>query len=199
MTAREFVINSAGTTPPDTTLGNKPTNPTNSTTPPTLVVTPIPAIINNTSLTVSGTTEAGASVTVKINDGTPQPANVIGTSWTYGATLVVGANSILITAADAASNSAVVTVTTTVESLKPAKVVSTFYDTLTAAYGDSAAGAILAREYVFVGDLTLDMAKNVIIRGGYNADYTTQTGYTTMQGKLTIGKGSLVVDRVVIK
>lgn len=90
-------------------------------------------------------------------------------------------------------------VTATFDFVKPAKVGTTLYDTLTAAYGDSAAGTILAREYTFLGDLTLGATKSIAIRGGYNAAYNDRPGYSTIQGKLTIGKGSLVADRVTIR
>ena len=83
--------------------------------------------------------------------------------------------------------------------VKPAKVGATLYDTLTAAYGDSAAGTILARQYTLIGDFTLDADKAINLRGGYDASYTAQTGVTTIKGKLTIDKGSLTADRVVIR
>jgi hypothetical protein len=35
--------------------------------------------------------------------------------------------------------------------------------------------------------------------GGQNGAYSAQTGVTTIKGKLTIGKGSLTADRVVIR
>ena len=39
----------------------------------------------------------------------------------------------------------------------------------------------------------------VKLYGGYNPDYSAQTGYTTISGKLTIGKGRLIVNRLVIR
>jgi hypothetical protein len=90
-------------------------------------------------------------------------------------------------------------VTATFNFVKPAKVGTTLYDTLTAAYSDSTAGTVLAREYIFTGDLTLGATKSVTITGGYNATYTARPGYSTIKGKLTIGKGSLVADRVEIR
>ena len=90
-------------------------------------------------------------------------------------------------------------VTATFDFVTPVKVGDTPYDTLTAAYGDRAAGTILAREYTLIGDFTLDTAKAVTLKGGYDASYTTRPGATTINGKLTIGKGSLTADRVVIR
>lgn len=81
---------------------------------------------------------------------------------------------------------------------KPAMVGEALYDTLTAAYNDAYAGVIRAREYVFPEDLTLDLAKEVIIMGGYDTDYTNQPGWTSLHGILTIKRGSLVADRLSI-
>jgi YD repeat-containing protein len=53
---------------------------------------------------------------------------------------------------------------------------------------------------LFSEDLLLDkVGKTVTIKGGYGPTFTTQTGVTTVKGTLTIRKGGLVVDRVVIR
>jgi len=54
---------------------------------------------------------------------------------------------------------------------------------------------------VIIEDLLLNAAgKTIKLMGGFvDPNFTTQTGYTTIKGKLTIGQGSLVVDRVIIK
>jgi hypothetical protein len=41
--------------------------------------------------------------------------------------------------------------------------------------------------------------KDLVVKGGYNADFSTQSGFTAIQGGLTIGSGSLVVDRVILR
>jgi len=41
--------------------------------------------------------------------------------------------------------------------------------------------------------------KAIVLKGGYQADYLTRTGYTTIKGKLTIKNGSLRVDRVKVQ
>ena len=75
------------------------------------------------------------------------------------------------------------------------------YDTLQLAY--AAAGnlaTIKARTASFTGDLLLATAgKTVTLKGGYEPTFATQTGFSTLQGKLTIGKGGLVADRVVVR
>jgi hypothetical protein len=51
----------------------------------------------------------------------------------------------------------------------------------------------------FTEDFTFKMDKAVTIRGGFNAEYSSNTGYTTLQGKLTIQSGSLTVERLAIQ
>jgi hypothetical protein len=42
-------------------------------------------------------------------------------------------------------------------------------------------------------------AKKVYILGGYEATFSTQTGYTAILGKFTISRGSIVLNRVIIR
>ncbi|MBI2836400.1 MAG: hypothetical protein HYX85_01755 [Chloroflexi bacterium] len=81
--------------------------------PATIVVdTTAPALTLNAVTTptllmsqnISGTTEAGATVTVSVNNGAAAAATVIAANWSYSATLIPGDNSIVVTAADAAGN-----------------------------------------------------------------------------------------------
>ena len=52
----------------------------------------------------------------------------------------------------------------------------------------------------FTGDLNLNQAGvAVALRGGYDATYATRTGNTVIVGKLIVGSGSLVVDRLIIQ
>jgi hypothetical protein len=90
-------------------------------------------------------------------------------------------------------------VTATFTFVKPAKIGDTFYDSLALAYGAaSTTGTIIkSRAYSFTGNFVVD--KGVTIQGGYNPAFNGQTGFSTIAGKLTIGKGSLVADRVVIR
>jgi hypothetical protein len=88
-------------------------------------------------------------------------------------------------------------VTTAFSYVKPAKVGNMFYDTLNAAYGDTNAGAILAREYTFTENL--DVGKNISISGGYDTSFNTRHGFTTINGKLTISTGSMKADSLAIR
>lgn len=84
------------------------------------------------------------------------------------------------------------------------------YDTLTLAHANAGSGAtILARELhnattlavePFVENLTI--TKPVILKGGYNAGFSSNTGiYSTLSGILTIGgtSGALTVENLIIK
>jgi YD repeat-containing protein len=53
---------------------------------------------------------------------------------------------------------------------------------------------------LFTENLLLNtVGAKVTLKGGYEPTFTTQTGVTTVKGTLTVGKGGLVVDRVVIR
>ena len=76
----------------------------------------------------------------------------------------------------------------------------TYYQTLLDAYAALLVDAIVMSQATsFTDGLTLDKNVHILLHGGYNADYSAQTGMTTLQGKLTVEKGSLVVERVVIR
>ncbi len=51
----------------------------------------------------------------------------------------------------------------------------------------------------FIENLTLNRSVAFKLLGGQNADYSASVGMTTIQGKLTIGKGSLVAERITIR
>lgn len=71
------------------------------------------------------------------------------------------------------------------------------YDTLDEAY-DAASGTLYAMDTVLEGEWALDGGKDIVLRGGYRADFTARTGYTTIKvkDKLVIKNGSLRVDGV---
>lgn len=76
------------------------------------------------------------------------------------------------------------------------------HGTIASAYtsaGTAGTSTIKAQAVAFIGDLLMGLLKNIKLFGGYDSTFTTQTGYTTVQGKVTIGAGSLVVDRVIVK
>lgn len=75
----------------------------------------------------------------------------------------------------------------------------TGYDTVQSAYVD-AISTIYALESEFSGDWKLDKSKDIILMGGFYADYSpSRNGYSILNGKLTIFSGSLRADRLVIR
>ena len=74
------------------------------------------------------------------------------------------------------------------------------YSSLQDAFTLAPAGVLRAWGVTFAEkSLTLNRSVALKLLGGWNADYTDPTGMTTIQGKLTVGKGSLVAERVVIR
>lgn len=62
-----------------------------------------------------------------------------------------------------------------------------------------AAGGTLWGRAVILSEGALRIDWPVILRGGYDIGFSTQTDFTTLQGTLTIGDGSLVADRLIIQ
>jgi hypothetical protein len=95
-------------------------------------------------------------------------------------------------------------VTATFSYVKPVMIdgaTPQYYNTLREAYdAASTIGQVVikARKFVFDTELKLDLVKNIKILGGYDASFATQSGYTLLP-KLTVGKGSLVTDRLTVK
>jgi Carboxypeptidase regulatory-like domain/Chitobiase/beta-hexosaminidase C-terminal domain len=84
-----------------------------------------------------------------------------------------------------------------------ARVGGTDYASLQTAYDNAATidgSTIKARVYTFLEpNLLFIQNKTVTIDGGWNSDYSLQTGFTTIDGKLTIRQGTLKVREVVVK
>jgi hypothetical protein len=98
------------------------------------------------------------------------------------------------------------TCTATFTYVKPARIDGSNplreYDSLQVAYDDPLTldGAIiLAREFTFIENLNLKKTKRVTIKGGFDPDYNTRPGYSLLKGIMTVGKGSVVIDRLTVK
>jgi hypothetical protein len=93
-------------------------------------------------------------------------------------------------------------VTATFNYVQPARTSATsYFGTLSAAYADlpvSTGGTIQARQFTFVENPDLNRSVPVILKGGFNTAYKTNTGYTTLNGTLTISNGSLTLENLVI-
>ncbi|OGU07013.1 MAG: hypothetical protein A2075_13230 [Geobacteraceae bacterium GWC2_58_44] len=74
------------------------------------------------------------------------------------------------------------------------------YALLQPAYIDAADGAaILSQGVTFSENLLLGASKAVVIKGGYDATFTSRPGYTTLDGILKIRRGRVVADRFKIR
>ena len=94
-------------------------------------------------------------------------------------------------------------VTATFMYVQPARTSSeSYFDTLSAAYAalpDSSGGTIQARQFPFPEDPNLNRPIPITLTGGFNAAYSSNSGYTTILGDLTVALGSLTADRVIIR
>lgn len=76
---------------------------------------------------------------------------------------------------------------------------SSYRSTLQEAYDDSPnPGTVKAWATDFSEELTCGKTKDVTLKGGYNGGYTSNTGYSTLQGKITVQSGSLTVENLLI-
>lgn len=74
------------------------------------------------------------------------------------------------------------------------------YGTLNLAYAAATDQKVIQmRDLTFTEDLTLDQNIAVSLAGGYAAGFYSRSGYTTLDGKLTIASGSLTADMLVLK
>jgi hypothetical protein len=74
------------------------------------------------------------------------------------------------------------------------------YDTLAGAFANAAGtDAILARDVIFIEDLTITGNKAINLLGGQDAWYNPLNADTVLQGGVTVQTGSLTVDKLVIK
>ncbi len=81
-----------------------------------------------------------------------------------------------------------------------ARIGATSYGTLNSAYAVVAGGQVIEiKALTFVENLLLNRGLNITLRGGYADNYSGQTGYTTLDGTLTISSGTIVLDRIVVK
>jgi N-acetylneuraminic acid mutarotase len=81
--------------------------------------------------------------------------------------------------------------------MPPARIGGTYYTDLADAYSHAVSTNIIqSKATTFPGGLNLSRGVSVTLEGGYDAGYMNQSGYSSVQGQLIIGTGSLVIDRV---
>lgn len=79
----------------------------------------------------------------------------------------------------------------------------TYYQTLGEAYASAVSENTLIMETqatTFTGGLNLNNSVNLFLMGGYDSNFSTSpTGMSILQGVLTVGRGSLLIDRFVVE
>jgi List-Bact-rpt repeat protein len=84
----------------------------------------------------------------------------------------------------------------------PVRVVVTQYASLLAAYGaaqDGSSVTIEAQAVPLTGDLNLSRSVAVTLKGGYDSAFKESSGFSSLQGTVTVGSGSLTVENVQVQ
>jgi hypothetical protein len=116
-------------------------------------------------------------------------------AWTGGCTSVTGEICSIRLDADKSA-------TATFAILPPVFSGGSYYESLQTAYDAAALSPTIMAKAVELpaGDLTLNMGKTVLLKGGYDSSYGSNSGgATTMAGILTLVTGSLTLEDLIIK
>jgi hypothetical protein len=91
-------------------------------------------------------------------------------------------------------------VTATFTAAPKVKIGAVTYQNLQAAYDIAPDYAVIRMlDGVDAGPLTANRSATVTLSGGYNTAYTAQNGSTDLLGKVTIQKGTVIFDRVIVR
>ena len=93
-------------------------------------------------------------------------------------------------------------VTANFDVLQNAKIVGNprYYGLLQAAYDDVPNGGIVqAKAVAFAEEVTIDKSKSIVLKGGFDSDFSAQSSSSVLQGSLKISQGCLFVDHFAIK
>ena len=75
-----------------------------------------------------------------------------------------------------------------------------YFNVVQDAYDNVTEGnAVLLRTGTFIENILLDRNISTVLQGGYNCPYDDNTGYTTIDGSLTIKNGTVTVEKLIIK
>jgi hypothetical protein len=134
---------------------------------------------------------------------TPPPAADPGWSATVPATFTLpsaGLNTLYAWAKDPVGNvSEPLTDTVLLKPVRRGTSTFNYYESISSAYSAASSGETISSLAVTVPGSVTITGKSLTIKGGYADEYGSQPGVTTIQGVLTIGTGSLTVDRVAVK
>jgi YVTN family beta-propeller protein len=174
-------------------------------------------VVTGFSLAVTESTNMSVGVTFTATDNsgivsgymittssTPPSAADAGWSATAPTSVILataGNNTLYAWAKDPAGNvSDPLTATVLLKPVRRGTSSYTYYDSLSVACGEALTGETIRTLAVTVpGNLTLAGGKSHILSGGYDDGYGSQSGFTAIQGTLTVGTGTLTVERVVVR
>jgi hypothetical protein len=80
------------------------------------------------------------------------------------------------------------------------RIGATSYATLQDAYNAAKSGdVIMLREGAQGGSLTADRGIDISIRGGYDAAYASNVSRTSLQGQISLQRGSVRMERLTLR
>lgn len=127
----------------------------------------------------------------------PVVSNSTFTGWSGACTNVVGNCTVTMNAAES--------VTASFTGNPPTVIIEgdttlTPYYSIDTALAASAGRTVKARDIIFTEpEVLMSSADSILFKGGYNAGFTDQTGYTVIDGSLKISNGTLIVERLEIR
>lgn len=75
----------------------------------------------------------------------------------------------------------------------------TYYPSLQDAYNNAVDGdTIQVQAVIFTEDLFINLNKSVLLEGGYDGAFTTNSGNTTLNGNMTISNGTITTENLII-
>lgn len=75
-----------------------------------------------------------------------------------------------------------------------ARITPAYFPTVQAAYDAAGDGeTIQSQEVTFTENVNINLNKSVILDGGYNCDYSSQTGTTILKGIMTMSNGTTTI------
>ena len=93
-----------------------------------------------------------------------------------------------------------IAVTACLSPVRIAGATPVYYSTLQVAYDAAVDGDIIqSQAAVFVENFNININKSVTLQGGYDCDYATVTGVTTINGTMTVSDGIVTVENFVVE
>ncbi|NVN92260.1 MAG: fibronectin type III domain-containing protein [Desulfuromonadales bacterium] len=176
----------------------------------------VPALVSNVSVTINGSgsgnvnsnpsaiacssgtctaqVDNGSSITLFATPSDTSSSLSLFSSWS-GCTSTSGSSCTV-------DINATTAITATFSTLKPVHIAGggTYYSTLQTAYTSAVNNSnIQVQAITLTGGITTSSTKTIKITGGYNADYSSRSGYSVIKGTLAVAKGAVVADNLVIQ